>query len=665
MKIWCEICDVTVTLHNKLSMKRTLETLIIKILGQRYLPIWAILFIDLALVAFAFVFSILLLTNFNFQNIYSLPRLQAWMFLQVAYGLSFLGYRSYEGAFRHTGVRDLSRLLMATITAVSGAYFISRFSSIWIQYNFAHLSIAFLILHGFSFIMGVLGLRLFVKLAYSRFYLKTADNNKPGLVIYGAGITGVSVRRAVQQDPNFSSQLVAFVDDNPNLIGKRIDGIKVYSFEDVFEDKFLSKYRVTSLIWSIQNVNTPNFLKVGDVCIDKGISFQRVPNINEIIGGTITSKQLKKVKIEDLLNRNPISLDKENIETFIQGKSVLITGAAGSIGSEIVRQVIHYKPSSLTLVDSAETPVNELVLELNKIISKSDIEFEKSQLKVFMGDVTRENRIDEIFAQTRPEVVFHAAAYKHVPLMEDNAKEAVRVNVVGTQIVANCSIKFNTKKFVMISTDKAVNPTNVMGASKRTAEILVQELNEKSDTEFIITRFGNVLGSNGSVIPLFRKQIENREDITVTHKDIVRYFMTIPEAVQLVLEAGVMGNGGEIFVFDMGEPVRIYELAEKMVRLSGLELGKDIRIIESGLRPGEKLYEELLSDTENTIPTHHPKIMIAKVRTYNQEETKPVFEKLSYSALNGATDLELVRLMKVLVPEFKSKNSIFEGLDKS
>jgi FlaA1/EpsC-like NDP-sugar epimerase len=281
----------------------------------------------------------------------------------------------------------------------------------------------------------------------------------------------------------------------------------------------------------------------------------------------------------------------------------------------------------------------------------------------FMGDVTRENRMEEIFNLCKPDVVFHAAAYKHVPLMEANAKEAVRVNVVGTQVVAEAAIRHGVKKFVMVSTDKAVNPANVMGATKRTAEILVQELNGKSDTEFITTRFGNVLGSNGSVIPLFRRQIENRENVTVTHKDIVRYFMTIPEAVQLVLEAGTMGHGGEIFVFDMGLPVRIYDLAVKMIKLSGLTLGKDIRIVETGLRPGEKLYEELLGDLENTIPTHHPKIMIAAVQQASSEQLKPLLEKLTNASLNGASDLDLVKTLKMLVPEYLSLNSEFARLD--
>jgi FlaA1/EpsC-like NDP-sugar epimerase len=638
-------------------MKTKIEDLVLNILGKRYLPIWLILLIDLSMVLISYIFAELLLTNFSVPNIATIERLQPMALVTFCFGVSFVIFKSYEGAFRHTGARDLSRLFIATIVALSVVYGISRFLTTTLLYDMKNLTLAFLILQGFTFSMGVLGLRLFVKLSYGRFVLKTSGRKEIGVLIYGAGVTGITVRNAIRQDPKSNTEVVGFVDDNEKVVGKRIDGIKVYSFDEVFDEKFLNKNKVKGVVWSIQKEVGTSFHKVGDACIAHTLTFQRVPNIKDWIGGTLSSNQLRKVRIEDLLNRTPISLDHKEITSFIKGKRVLVTGAAGSIGSEICRQVLHYAPESLTIVDIAETPMNDLVLELGKI----GVMFER--VKTYIGDVTRENRINEIFDAVKPEVVFHAAAYKHVPMMENNAKEAVKVNVFGTKLVAQASIKYGVKKFVMISTDKAVNPANVMGATKRSAEILVQSLNTQGKTEFITTRFGNVLGSNGSVIPLFRRQIENREDLTVTHKDIVRYFMTIPEAVQLVLEAGTMGKGGEIFVFDMGKAVRIYDLAEKMVKLSGLTLNQDIRRVETGLRPGEKLYEELLSDAESTIPTHHPKIMIAKVRQYSAETIDPIFNQMTYSSMNGSTDNDMVKLLKQLVPEFISLNSEYSKLD--
>jgi FlaA1/EpsC-like NDP-sugar epimerase len=465
------------------------------------------------------------------------------------------------------------------------------------------------------------------------------------------------VRNAINQDRNSGLEVIGFIDDNPKLVGKRIDGIRIYSFEEVFSFKFLRKNKVNEVIWSIQSEIGTSFYRVGDTCLGYDLTFHKVPNIHDWIGGSLSRNQLKRVKIEDLLNRTALNLENSQLRQFIEGRRVLVTGAAGSIGSELCRQILHYRPSKLILFDNAETPMNDLLLDLNK-----HVQFNNNVVGV-IGDVTRENRVEETFNMYLPELVFHAAAYKHVPMMEINAKEAVRVNVEGTRLVAEMAVKVGVSKFVMISTDKAVNPTNVMGATKRAAEILIQNMAGKSKTEFITTRFGNVLGSNGSVIPLFRRQIENRENVTVTHKDIIRYFMTIPEACQLVFQAATMGNGGEIFVFDMGEPVKIYDLAVKMIKLSGLTLDTDIKIVETGLRPGEKLYEELLSNTENTLPTHHPKILISKVREYKDEEIVSVFGKLGYAALNGATDRDLVVLLKGLIPEYKSQNSMYQELD--
>jgi FlaA1/EpsC-like NDP-sugar epimerase len=639
------------------KMVDRLEVLAFSILGKRFMPIWVILLLDLTMVGLSFFFAWLLLTDFHVEGLVEAVRLQGLALLLISYGLSFVLYRSYEGAFRHTGVRDLLRLSLASVSATVTAYLISRSVTMFLPHAERYLPVAFLILHGFTFIMGVLGLRLFVKLAYSRFILKTTGRKEVGALIYGAGVTGITVRNAIRQDPKSNTEVVGFIDDNPALVGKRIDGVKIFSFEEVFNERFLRRHNIHRVVWSIQADLDTSFHKVGDACLSFSLQFQRVPKIDDWIDGSLSTNQLRRVRIEDLLNRTPIRLNNENIMSFLRGKRVLVTGAAGSIGSEIARQVLHYNPECLIVVDNGETAMYELLSDIERKLGRRD------DLISYIGDVTRQNRMEEIFARTKPEVVFHAAAYKHVPLMEENAKEAVRVNIMGTKIVSEAAIRHGVKKFVMVSTDKAVNPSNVMGASKRSAEILVQGLQKESQTEFITTRFGNVLGSNGSVIPVFRRQIENRENLTITHRDIVRYFMTIPEAVQLVLEAGTMGRGGEIFVFDMGEPVRIYDLAEKMIKLSGLTLDKDIRIVETGLRPGEKLYEELLGDTENTVPTHNPKIMIAKVAEGDWVAQGDCLEGLVLGCLNGASDEDLVRLLKNLVPEYRSLNSGYSRLD--
>jgi len=646
-----------VGITNKRIMNTLLENSILKLLGKRYLPAGFILILDLAIVGVSFFFALLLLDDFSFDKIYSYANLQVLGLFELTYGVSFVLFRSYEGAFRHTGAKDLVRLFISTLLALFLSYSIPRLVGLSGYFEVKGIDLSFLILQGFAFTMGVLGIRLFVKLMYSRYVLNTKKNNEIGVLIYGAGTTGVTVRNAINQDRFSGLDVVGFIDDNNNLVGKRIDGQMIYSFKQVFNNDFLTKNKVKEVIWSIQVEAGTSFHKVGDACLDNNLLFHKVPNIKDWIGGSLSRKQLRRVRIEDLLNRTAISLENKQLNEFISNKCILVTGAAGSIGSELCRQIMHYKPKQLILFDNSETPLNDCIMELEKHPKFSN------NVICLIGDVTRDNRVLDIFETYKPEMVFHAAAYKHVPMMEVNAKEAVRVNVEGTRIVAEVSVKFGVKKFVMISSDKAINPTNVMGASKRAAEILVQNMSGKSATEFITTRFGNVLGSNGSVIPLFRRQIENRENVTVTHKDITRFFMTIPEACQLVFQAATMGNGGEIFVFDMGEPVKIYDLAVKMIKLSGLTLGTDIRIVETGLRPGEKLFEELLSNAENTLKTHHPKILISKVRQYEDAQILPIYSSINYAAFNGATDWEIVKLLKDLIPEYKSQNSVYEELD--
>src|ERR1019366_1277684 len=390
-------------------------------------------------------------------------------------------------------------------------------------------------------------------------------------------------------------------------------------------------------------------------CLKYNTKILNVPPATDWINGELSFKQIKKIQIEELLERDSIQLDKEDIQKQLSDKVILITGAAGSIGSEIVRQVIRFHPKKIILVDQAESPLYNMELELYD-------KYKQQSYEIVMGDIRNKERMENVFRTFKPQIVFHAAAYKHVPMMENNPSESILTNVLGTKMLADLSVEYKVEEFVMISTDKAVNPTNVMGASKRIAEMYIQSLSKKTITKFITTRFGNVLDSNGSVIPRFREQIENGGPITITHPDITRYFMTIPEACQLVLEAGVMGKGGEIFIFDMGESIKIFDLAKKMIQLSGLILDKDIRIVYTGLRPGEKLFEELLANEENTLPTHHKKIMVAKVKEYDYDIIANSIDEL-ISLFDKQDNKSIVRKMKLLVPEFKSNNSIYEELD--
>ncbi len=392
-----------------------------------------------------------------------------------------------------------------------------------------------------------------------------------------------------------------------------------------------------------------------DSCLNYNTKVLNVPPVTDWINGELSFKQIKKIQIEELLERDPISLNIDNIKNQLTNKTILVTGAAGSIGSEIVRQIIQFHPKKIILLDQAESPLYDMEMELKD-------EFDSFSYEIIIGDIRNVERMENVFKTFSPQLVFHAAAYKHVPMMENNPSESILTNVFGTKNCADLAVKYKVEKFVMISTDKAVNPTNVMGASKRIAEIYTQSLGKTVLTKFITTRFGNVLGSNGSVIPRFRQQIENGGPVTITHADITRFFMTIPEACQLVLEAGTSGNGGEIFIFDMGESVKILDLAKKMIKLSGLTLDKDIKIIYTGLRPGEKLYEELLANEENTLPTHHQQIMIAKVKEYDFEFINTKIQEL-IDCFDKQDNKLIVKQMKLLVPEFKSNNSIYEELD--
>jgi FlaA1/EpsC-like NDP-sugar epimerase len=472
-------------------------------------------------------------------------------------------------------------------------------------------------------------------------------------LIIGAGESGIIAKRSLDRDTETKHNVIGFVDDNTTKVGKKLEGVNIYHSDKLPE--LLEKNNISNVILAIQNLNPTRKREFIEICLNNNTKIMNVPPVMKWINGELSFKQIKDIQIEDLLEREVITLDKEKIKNEISNKTVLITGASGSIGGELVRQISNFSPKKVILVDQAETPLFHMELECHEQ-SQSDM------YEVVIADIRNEKRMNTIFRTFKPDVVYHAAAYKHVPMMENNPSESILTNVKGTKVIADLSIDHSVDKFIQISTDKAVNPTNVMGASKRIAEIYIQTINKKGKTKFITTRFGNVLGSNGSAIPLFRKQIENGGPITITHPEVTRYFMTIPEACQLVLEAGAMGKGGEIFIFDMGKSIKMVDIANKMVQLSGLKLGRDIQIAYTGLRPGEKLYEELLNDEENTIPTHHPQIMIAKVKSYEEHIISPQIDQL-ISLFDSQDNYGIVKKMKEIVPEFKSKNSVYEKLD--
>jgi FlaA1/EpsC-like NDP-sugar epimerase len=492
------------------------------------------------------------------------------------------------------------------------------------------------------------------------FYESFINEFKPavGVLIYGAGYSGLMTKNVIQNDRGINYQVLGFIDDNESKIGKTIEGIRVFSQPEALE-KFVESYEGLQVIMAIKNISSKAKRKISDVFLDRGVVVKTLPPVEKWVNGEFAMNQIHNVKIEDLLGREEIQMNNKQISSEMNSKSIMVTGAAGSIGSEIVRQLLAYFPSKVILVDQAESGLFDLEYELaGKIPTNTEI-------VVKVADVSDAHRMGSIMRTHKPSIIFHAAAYKHVPLMEKNPYEAIKINILGTRNIAELAAENGVDKFVMVSTDKAVNPTNVMGATKRFAEMYTQSMNqlEGVHTKFIATRFGNVLGSNGSVIPLFKKQIERGGPITVTHPEITRYFMTIPEACELVLEAATMGGGGEVFVFDMGESVKIINLAKKMITLSGLRVDRDIEIKFTGLRPGEKLYEELLNNNENTLPTHHPKILKATLNTpsYSFMEIQASdLERILHEGDNN----DLVAKIKDVIPEYKSNNSIFEKLDK-
>lgn len=562
----------------------------------------------------------------------------------------FYFFKIHKGLVRHTSTEDLRRIFFASVTS-SILFFILGLLRFYYFDSHYLFPTSVLLIEFLASFMLLLGLRFSVKLLY----LESMKVKKPEerVLIYGAGISGLITKRTIEKDLASKEKIVGFLDDNKKLAGNRLEGKTIYHTSKL--EKMLQEDGITRLIIAIQEPDKNNRKRIAELCLEHNVTVVKVPSTKSWINGEFSTKQLSKIKIDALLGRKPINLGEEKIKEELKGELILITGAAGSIGSGLVRQIAKYDPAKIILLDQAESPQYDLQNEL-----KSD--FPNLDFEVVIGDIRSYERMKNLFGTFKPKFVFHAAAYKHVPLMESNPSEAVLTNVLGTRNLVDVSVEFGIYKFVMISTDKAVNPTNVMGASKRIAEVYAQAKNDLGKTKFITTRFGNVLGSNGSVIPLFQRQIANGGPVTVTDERVTRFFMTIPEACQLVLEAGVMGDGGEIFVFDMGDSVKIIDLAKKMIKLSGLELGTDIEIKITGLRPGEKLYEELLAKDENTLPTHHPQILKATIRAAEEEHIGMINELIKL--FDSQDNMEIVAKMKAIVPEFISNNSDFEKLDK-
>lgn len=623
-----------------------------KFLINQNIPKWAILTTDIivSLLALAIAYVIRFdSTNLPFDEELSILKKGLPIFILVR-GISFFAFKTHSSIIRYTSTVDVKRIVFSVTTGTLFIVLLSSIKYIWIDGFFLFPS-SIIMVEYFVCIFLLLVYRSVIKLLYIE-QLKQEKEMIP-TIIYGAGTYGIITKHTLEKEAQLDGKIICFVDDNKKKIGKTLEGVKIYHTSSL--EKIIKKEKVKKLILAIKNPEKTKKRAVIDICLSHDVEILNVPSPTDWINGEFTTKQIKKIRIEDLLGRESIKLDPERLIDEFSNKTILVTGAAGSIGSEIVRQLVKYSPNRVIILDQAESPLYNLEVELKE---KRLLHLTESVI----GDIRNFKRLENVFKTFKPDYIFHAAAYKHVPLMENNPSEAIITNVLGSKNLVDLALKYKVEKFVLISTDKAVNPTNVMGCSKRIAEIYAQSANQLNQTKFITTRFGNVLGSNGSVIPLFKKQIEQGGPITVTDKNITRFFMTIPEACQLVLEAESIGKGGEIFVFDMGESVRIYDLAKKMVKLSGLELNKDIEIKITGLRPGEKLYEELLTNEENTRATHHPQILIATVRNYNFDEISKEICELT-ALFEGQNNVEIVQKMKAIVPEFKSNNSIFEKLD--
>lgn len=618
----------------------------IEIFRNHSLPRWFVLVIDITAVFLTFIVAYLLRFNFDLHTFSMLVAVNQALLICTAYLVFMFLFKSYTGLIRQTTVKD-TFIIAVTNSAAFLVLIILTVASRKLNLNsYLNIPLSILSIHYVAVTVALIFFRVSIKMFYV--YVSVPSSNRKNVLIYGSGETGIIVKRVLESDPRSGYQLKGFIDDNVKLQGKKVDGFPVFS-KNILTRDFIEAESIKVFIFAIKDFSATKKKEILESVINLGLEIFDTPSFDTWLNGHLQVKQLRKVQIEDLLGRDPIKLDLRRIEEGLRNKTILVTGAAGSIGSEIVRQLTRYKYKQLILIDQAETPCFYLDNELKD-------KFSTCHFDMIIGDVTNEVRMEQIFRKYRPDVIFHAAAYKHVPVMEANPHEAFRVNVGGTKIISELAIKYKAEKFVMISTDKAVNPTNVMGASKKVCELLVQAQARRlgTDTQFVTTRFGNVLGSNGSVIPLFKKQIADGGPITITHPDITRFFMTIPEACQLVLEAGFMGNGGEILIFDMGEPVKILDIAIRLIQLSGLEPYEDIEIKYTGLRPGEKLFEELFADTEQQLPTHNPKISIARVADADYDT---IYLKINntLNSIYKKSGAEIIEAMKEIVPGYTSK----------
>lgn len=623
---------------------------ILERITEKNTPRWVVLVIDTYIVVSSFIVAYFV--YYNLEPVFNTRSLFAQLtVVLITSVISLVVFRLYRGLVRHSGVKDVFNIFKSTglnLLLLLLCFSLGR----TVSTTFFTVPLAVLIIHFFLSIILLTVARYLFKYMYQR--MSESMRGYSNIMIYGAGDSGILTSSAISNDTELEVKIVGFIDDDRRKAKNSINGLPIYH-SSMIDEQFIKERNIDEIVISIQRLTPEQMLDITDRISELRVKIKIVPPFKDWVDGNLKTKQIKEIKIEDLLGREVISIANEKIDREYKSKTILVTGAAGSIGSEIARQLDEYGCENIVLLDIAESVLFHLQ---QYFVSRG-----KECIHAIVGDVRNQAKMDMLFQEYKPNIIFHASAYKHVPFMEDYPYEAVNVNVKGTKIIADLAVKYQVEKMIMISTDKAVNPTNVMGATKRLAELYVSSLKEEGKTKFITTRFGNVLGSNGSVIPTFKSQIQRGGPLTVTHKDITRYFMTIPEACRLVLEAGIMGEAGSIFVFDMGKSVKIFDLAVKMIKLSGLKYPEDIDIKIIGLRPGEKIYEEVLATDENTLPTYNERIRIAKVRALDVKDIREQINELCDFSSNAEDDFEIVKEMKKIVPEFISNNSRFAVLD--